>query len=121
MTVETFEFDVPVAISRPPKTKYLSTPGSLEIAVSILRTARSVRSVEAPSGSRTELKKAPWSSLGRKPTGSFLNRLPANRTTATRPSTARALRRIRNVTPVRYRLVVQSNVLLNQSNGRESQ
>ena len=33
MTVATLEFEVPVAISSPPSTKYLSTPGSLLITV----------------------------------------------------------------------------------------
>ena len=37
MTVATLELEVPVAISRPPSTKYLSTPGSLPITASILR------------------------------------------------------------------------------------
>ena len=103
MMVATLEFEVPVAISSPPSTKYLSTPGNLADDRSrSCATAASVRSVEAPSGSRTETKNAPWSSSGRKPAGRRLNR--ADRCTklnASSASSASAERRIRNPTPVR--------------------
>ena len=50
----------------------------LRTTFSILRIAASVRSIEAPSGRRTETKNAPWSSSGRNPLGSFLNSHPAD-------------------------------------------
>ena len=101
ITVATLELDVPVAISRPPSTKVSSTPGNLEITVSIFFEAASARSVEAPSGSRTEVKNAPWSSFGRKPVGSRLKSPPVSAVTTSSASTASAPRRIRKITPVR--------------------
>ena len=91
ISVATFEFEVPVAISRPPSTKYVSTPGSLPMISSILRTAASVRSVEAPSGSRIDTKNAPWSSFGRKPAGRLRNRSARHHDECDQRHAARAL------------------------------
>ena len=54
-------------------------------------TISSVRFSEAPSGSRSAAKNAPWSSAGRKPCGVILNsptEAAATAATATRPNTA---------------------------------
>ena len=50
---------------------------------SILRTAASVRSVDAPSGRRIDTKNAPWSSFGKKPDGKLRNNPPVSSVNAT--------------------------------------
>ena len=72
------------------------TPGSAATAFSTCSTTCSVRFAEAPSGSCSSTKKAPWSSSGRKPPGVVLKRMPVPApaaATATSDSTATRTRR----------------------------
>src|ERR1044071_3463018 len=85
---------------------------------STLAAAALVRSVEAPSGRRIPLKKAPWSSSGRKPAGSILNRTPVAAQNASSPTKAKAERRTSTFTPDKYLLVAQEKVSLNLSKAR---
>src|SRR5690349_9839751 len=85
---------------------------------STLAVAALVRSVEAPSGRRIPLKKAPWSSSGRNPAGSILNSTPVAAQNASNPTKAKADRRTSTFTPDKYLLVVQAKAWLNLSKAR---
>ncbi len=72
-------------------------PGVSLMICSACRTTSWVRLTEAPSGSATCAKNAPWSSAGRKPVGVIRNRAPVPTTTtasATRLSTETRTRRL---------------------------
>jgi hypothetical protein len=53
ITVATFELEVRVEMSMPPRVKVPDTPGILPTISSTLRVAASARSMDAASGRRT--------------------------------------------------------------------
>jgi hypothetical protein len=66
-------------------------------SVSTRRITPSVRFADAPSGSRTSAKNAPWSSLGKKPVGVLPASQPVSANAAT--SSARPITALRAMAP----------------------
>ena len=118
MTVATLELEVPVAISSPPSTKYLSTPGSLRDDLFDLARggigALGGSAVGQPHGDEERA----LIFVGQEARRQLLEQSAGR--AATRASTSTAQRRRAGSgtpPPVRYRLVVQSKARLNQSKG----